>query len=123
MVLAASITLLCLLLRVAHTSRFLRCMRSVRTHGKLRHVCATQESRIKLMVVSPSAPMARATMLLVLTLISGVLSFGEALPQSQYPTVAAKAGEICTVCGTPVSSSDVAIILKGRRLPVMKEMA
>ena len=67
--------------------------------------------------------MARATMLLVLTLIPGVLSFGETLPQSQYPTVAAKAGEICTVCGMPVSSSDVAIILKGRRMPVMKEMA
>jgi hypothetical protein len=62
-------------------------------------------------------------MLLVLTLIPGVLSFGETLPQSQYPAVAAKAGEICTVCGMPVSSSDVAIILKGRRIPVMKDMA
>jgi len=62
-------------------------------------------------------------MLLVLTLLPDVLSFGETLSQSQYPTVPAKAGEICTVCGMPVSSSDVAIILKGRRLPVMKEMA
>jgi hypothetical protein len=62
-------------------------------------------------------------MLLVLTLIPDVLSFGETLPQSRYLTVAAKAGEICTVCGMPVSSSDVAIILKGRRMPVMKGMA
>ena len=67
--------------------------------------------------------MARATMLLVLTLIPDVLSFGETLPQSRYPTVAAKAGEVCIVCGMPVSSGDIAIVVKGRRMPVMKDMA
>jgi hypothetical protein len=32
------------LLWVAHTSGFLRCIRTVRTHDKLRHVCATQST-------------------------------------------------------------------------------
>jgi hypothetical protein len=67
--------------------------------------------------------MARATMLLVLTLILEVSLSGETLPHSQYPTVAAKVGETCVVCGMPVSNGDVAIILKGRRMPVMKDMA
>jgi hypothetical protein len=67
--------------------------------------------------------MARAAMLLVLALIPEVFLSGETLQQSQYPTVAAKVGEICIVCGMPVSSDDIAIILKGRRMPVMKEMA
>jgi hypothetical protein len=69
------------------------------------------------------AGMARATILLVLTLIPEVVLSGEALPQSRYPTVAAKAGEVCIVCGMPVSSGDIAIVLKGRRMPVMKDMA
>jgi hypothetical protein len=69
------------------------------------------------------AGMARATILLVLTLIPEVVLSGEALPQSGYPTVAAKAGEVCIVCGMPVSSGDIAIVVKGRRMPVMKDMA
>ncbi len=48
---------------------------------------------------------------------------GEPQPQSRYPTVAAKVGEICIVCGMPLSSGDIAIVLKGRRMPVMKDMA
>src|SRR5512134_1851382 len=62
-------------------------------------------------------------MLLALTLIPVVLVVGETLPERRYPIVAAKAGEMCTVCGMPVSNGDVAIILKGRRMPVMKDMA
>jgi hypothetical protein len=68
--------------------------------------------------------MARPTIfLLVLTLIPEVVLSGEALPQSRYPTVAAKAGEVCIVCGMPLSSGDIAIVVKGRRMPVMKDMA
>jgi len=63
------------------------------------------------------------TTLLVLALSSAFLIGSETQPQPRYPTVAAKAGEICIVCGMPVSSGDIAIILKGRRLPVMKDMA
>ncbi|HET6961366.1 MAG TPA: hypothetical protein VFJ27_02675 [Terriglobia bacterium] len=62
-------------------------------------------------------------MLLVLALIPGSFLSGEMLPQPRYPTVTAKAGETCTVCGMPVSNDDVAIILRGRRMPVMKDMA
>lgn len=62
-------------------------------------------------------------MLLVLVLIPEFFLSGETLPQFQYQTVAAKVGEICIVCGMPVSGDDIAIILKGRRLPVMKDMA
>jgi len=62
-------------------------------------------------------------MLLVLALIPECFLSGETLPQSQYPIVAAKACEICIVCGMPVSGDDIAIVLKGRRLPVMKDMA
>jgi hypothetical protein len=67
--------------------------------------------------------MTKATLLLVLTLIPEALVAGEPLPQHRYPTVAAKVGEVCIVCGMPVSSGDIAIILKGRRIPVMKGMA
>ncbi len=63
-------------------------------------------------------------MLLALSfLLVGFLIAGETQPQSRYPAVAAKAGEICVVCGMPVSSGDIAIILKGRRVPVMRDMA
>ena len=62
-------------------------------------------------------------MLLAVTLIPVVLVAGETLPERRYPIVAAKAGEICIVCGMPVSSSDIAIIVKGRRMSVMKDMA
>ena len=62
-------------------------------------------------------------MLLTLTLIPCILAASKTQPLPRYPTVAAKAGEICIVCGMPVSSGDIAIILKGRRLPVMKDMA
>lgn len=62
-------------------------------------------------------------MLLVLTLIPEVFLSAETLPHPQYPTVSAKVGETCVVCGMPVSNGDVAIILKGRRMPVMKHMA
>ena len=66
--------------------------------------------------------MARATIFLMLSLTPRVFLSGETLPQSRYPIVAAKAGEICIVCGMPVSNGDIAIVLKGRRMPVMKDM-
>jgi hypothetical protein len=69
------------------------------------------------------AGMARATTLLALTLIPELFLSRETLPQSRYPTVPAKTGEICVVCGMRLSNSDIAIVLKGRRLPVMKDMA
>jgi len=68
--------------------------------------------------------MAGATTSLALCfLLAGFLFASEPQPQSRYPTVAAEPGELCTVCGMPVSSSDIVIILKGRRMPVMKDMA
>jgi len=67
--------------------------------------------------------MARVTMLLAATLIPVVFVAGETSPEPRYPIVTAKPGEICIVCGMPVSSGDIAIILKGRRMPVMKDMA
>lgn len=65
--------------------------------------------------------MARTTNLLVLILIPWILAAGDT--RSQHPTVPARAGEICVVCGMPVSGGDIAILLKGRRMPVMKDMA
>ena len=41
---------------------------------------------------------------------------------AQYDTVAAKSGESCAVCGNPVSDTDVALIVKGRRVPLKREM-
>ena len=67
--------------------------------------------------------MTRATTSLLWLLLAGFVFASEPQLQSRYPTVAAKAGEICIVCGMPVSSGDIAIILKGRRMPVMKDMA
>ena len=67
--------------------------------------------------------MARATTLLLSFLFAALIYADEPQPQSRYPTVAAEVGEHCVVCGMPLSSSDVAIILKGRRIPVMKGMA
>src|SRR5512145_700931 len=65
--------------------------------------------------------MAKATTLL-LFLFATVVYADEPQLQSRYPTVAAEVGERCIVCGMPLSSNDIAIILKGRRLPVMKGM-
>ena len=67
--------------------------------------------------------MARATTLLLLFLFAALIYADEPQPQSRYPTVAAEVGEHCVVCGMPLSSGDIAIILKGRRIPVMKGMA
>lgn len=50
-----------------------------------------------------------------------ILVTGDTRPQ--YPTVPVCTGETCVVCGMPVSSGDIAILLRGRRLPVMKDMA
>jgi hypothetical protein len=65
--------------------------------------------------------MAKATTLLLFLFATVV--YGELQLQTRYPTVAAEVGERCIVCGMPLSSNDTAIILRGRRIPVMKGMA
>ncbi|MCI0628443.1 MAG: hypothetical protein L0387_43460 [Acidobacteria bacterium] len=67
--------------------------------------------------------MARKTVLLMLAfLCSCSFRADETCPSFPYPTVPARSGEICSVCGVPVSTDDVAFIVKGRRMPVMKRM-
>ncbi len=41
---------------------------------------------------------------------------------SEYPTVPAEVGEHCIVCGVPLSQDDVALIVRGRRVPLDKSM-
>jgi hypothetical protein len=67
--------------------------------------------------------MRKAVFLLALCLLPpGNCLANDSPTPASYPAVAARDGEICVVCGSSVSSSDLAIIVKGRRLPVMKEM-
>jgi hypothetical protein len=42
--------------------------------------------------------------------------------ESPYQSVPAKSGELCTVCGVPLTEDDVALIVKGRRVPLNKAM-
>lgn len=42
--------------------------------------------------------------------------------RSDYPVVSAKIGEHCTVCGVALTEKDVALIVRGRRVPLNKEM-
>lgn len=44
------------------------------------------------------------------------------IQQAHYDTVAARSGESCAVCGNPVSDTDVALMVKGRRVPLKREM-
>ncbi len=39
---------------------------------------------------------------------------------SQYQSVPARPGELCTVCGIPLTGDGVALIVKGRRVPLDK---
>ena len=39
-----------------------------------------------------------------------------------YPVVPARTGERCTVCGASLSENDVALIVKGRRVPLCRTM-
>jgi hypothetical protein len=62
-----------------------------------------------------------------LALLFGVFFFGFSLLQADtttlpYPLVPAKPGEKCTVCGTDLSEDDVALIVKGRRVPLDRTM-
>src|SRR5262249_3246397 len=41
---------------------------------------------------------------------------------SPYPVFPAKKGERCTVCGAPLGEDDVALIVRGRRVPLGKSM-
>lgn len=43
-------------------------------------------------------------------------------PQSTYEQVPAKPGEKCTICGMPLSEDDVALIVRGRRVPLAATM-
>lgn len=67
--------------------------------------------------------MGRAVTLLTVSLLTGSLWATDPRLQPRYPTLPAEVGETCSVCGMPVSTGDIAIILKGRRMPVMKDMA
>jgi len=49
-------------------------------------------------------------------------SANENKTQSAYPEVPAEAGELCTVCGASLSENDVALIVKGRRVPLDRTM-
>lgn len=40
----------------------------------------------------------------------------------QYPSVPAKPGERCTVCGVSLTENDVALIVRGRRVPLNNAM-
>ncbi len=42
--------------------------------------------------------------------------------QVKYETVPAKEGERCIVCGIELSENDIALIIKGRRIPLKPEM-
>src|SRR5437773_2612160 len=46
----------------------------------------------------------------------------EAPAKSSYPVVPAKDGERCIVCGAPLGGDDVALIVRGRRVPLGKSM-
>jgi len=46
----------------------------------------------------------------------------EARGKSPYPVVPAHEGERCTVCGAPLGEDDVALIVRGRRVPLGKAM-
>ena len=39
-------------------------------------------------------------------------------PQATYEQVPAKPGEKCTICGVPLTDQDVALIVRGRRVPL-----
>src|SRR5262249_44998082 len=60
--------------------------------------------------------------LLVLCLFEITLPAQEAPIKSPYPVVPARAGERCTVCGTPLGQDDVALMVRGRRVPLNKSM-
>jgi hypothetical protein len=51
-------------------------------------------------------------------------SFGEqdSLPTSEYRIVPAVKGECCIVCGVALSKEDIALIVRGRRVPLSKGM-
>ena len=60
---------------------------------------------------------------LLLTLFFSTELFG--FPDSlsgKYEIVPAQEGERCVVCGNPLSLDDIALIVKGRRVPLKKEM-
>ena len=60
--------------------------------------------------------------LLVLCLFETTLPAQEAPIKSPYPMVPGREGERCTVCGTPLGQDDVALIVRGRRVPLNKSM-
>jgi hypothetical protein len=59
---------------------------------------------------------------LTLLIITGTFLADAAEAPNPYPIVSARVGEYCTVCGSPLTVDDVALIVKGRRFPVDKSM-
>ncbi|MDH4069166.1 MAG: hypothetical protein OEV30_01960 [Ignavibacteria bacterium] len=65
-----------------------------------------------------------ASSLLVLSLLSasGVALADQEPQEIPYEVMPAVAGEVCTVCGVPVTGEDIALIVRGRRVPLKREM-
>src|SRR6266511_4140931 len=61
-------------------------------------------------------------LVLVLYFLATLLCAQEIPARSPYPVVPAKAGERCTVCGAPLGEDDVALLVRGRRVPLGKSM-
>jgi hypothetical protein len=63
-----------------------------------------------------------SSLLISLCFLATPLWTREAPASSPYPVVPAKEGEHCTVCGAPLGEDDVALIVRGRRVPLGKSM-
>ena len=57
-----------------------------------------------------------------LCLLGAPLVALETPPGGPYPVVPAKKGERCIVCGAPLGKDDVALIIRGRRVPLDRSM-
>ena len=56
------------------------------------------------------------------SILTGALLADRSETANPYAVVPARVGEYCTVCGSPLTEDDVALIVKGRRFPVDKSM-
>ena len=63
-----------------------------------------------------------SNLLLIFDSISSQSEVSDTLVVSQYPSVQAQLGERCAVCGVPLTEDDVALIVKGRRVPLNEAM-
>lgn len=59
---------------------------------------------------------------LTLALCTTLLAFQQKQPSETYRQVKPKPGERCLVCGKPLNENDVALIVRGRRVPLKQTM-